>query len=131
MKPLQPGDYVLATKYRDGDPGDHFYVGFFKEVYMHCGTQVRYIIVDDEGKSPRANGFRRCERIAPKLGKWIVEHASALERERAQPPINLWRFKYRPDRPYRFMAQPPATTRPAPLAQATGPQPAGGRLGRA
>ena len=31
MKPLVRGDYVLATKYADGDPRDHFCVGFLRE----------------------------------------------------------------------------------------------------
>lgn len=62
------GDYVLATKYSDGDPCDHFYVGFVSG-YTHHG---RYLIVDNEGKNQRANGFRRVEKITHEEGAALV-----------------------------------------------------------
>jgi len=64
MKRLVRGDYVLATKYDDGDPCDHFFVGFFRE--MLRGD--RYLVEDDKGQLARANGFRRCERISRRVG---------------------------------------------------------------
>ncbi len=72
------GDYVLATKYSDGDPGDHFAVGWLKEIYDHYG-QRRYIVVDAAGKSFRANGFRRCETITADRGDWLVKHFREIE----------------------------------------------------
>jgi len=33
------GDYVLATKYSDGDPGDHFCVGWLKAVMQYKSAQ--------------------------------------------------------------------------------------------
>jgi hypothetical protein len=62
-RPLVPGDYVLATKYSDGDPCDHFYVGFFKGM-----LGARYLVADGNGQIARANGFRRCERISKRVG---------------------------------------------------------------
>lgn len=63
------GDYVLATKYSDGDPCDHFYVGF---VSGHTHNK-RYLIADSEGNNQRANGFRRAERITAEEGRQLVE----------------------------------------------------------
>lgn len=62
-KPLVCGDYVLATKYTDGDPCDHFYVGFFRGM-----LRDRYLVDDGNGRLARANGFRRCERISQRVG---------------------------------------------------------------
>ena len=63
MKPLVRGDYVLATKYDDGDPCDHFFVGFFREM-----SGDRYMVDDGKGQLARAGGFRRCERITARVG---------------------------------------------------------------
>jgi hypothetical protein len=64
---LEPGDYVLATKYSDGDPCDHFAIGFFSGMIGD-----RYIIIDGDGQPFRANGFRRCERIDIETGKILL-----------------------------------------------------------
>lgn len=58
------GDYVLATKYEDGDPGDHWVVGYLLASTM----RDRYDVGDAEGHSFRANGFRRVEPIAEMEG---------------------------------------------------------------
>jgi len=63
------GDYVLATKHNDGDPCDHFFVGFVSGYTWHH----RYIIVDNDGNSQRGNGFRRAERITADEGRQLVE----------------------------------------------------------
>ena len=62
------GDYVLATKYNDGDPCDHFYVGFVSG-YTHHG---RYLIADNDGNNQRGNGFRRVEKITQEEGHKLV-----------------------------------------------------------
>src|SRR5882672_8973073 len=72
------GAYVLATKYSDGDPGDHFAVGWLKEIDDRYG-QRRYMVVDAAGKSFRANGFRRCETITAERGDWLVKHFPEIE----------------------------------------------------
>ena len=69
-KPLVVGDYVLATKYTDGDPCDHFHVGFFRGMLVDVNgkTTDRFLIDDGNGNLARANGFRRCERISARVG---------------------------------------------------------------
>jgi len=61
------GDYVLATKFADGDPCDHFCVGFVSEFYRD-----RCIVVDSEGSEFRRNGFRRAETITREEGRQLV-----------------------------------------------------------
>lgn len=63
------GDYVLATKYGDGDPCDHFYVGFVSGYTWHH----RYMIVDNDGNNQRGNGFRRVEKLTADEGRQLVE----------------------------------------------------------
>lgn len=65
------GDYVLASKYSDGDPGDHYCIGFYAGSYDHFG-QTRHLVNDGEGKPFRANGFRRCEPISSEEGRRII-----------------------------------------------------------
>ena len=64
---LVKGDYVLATKFSDGDPCDHFYVGFFREM-----LDDRYLVEDEKGELARRGGFRRCERISQEVGNALV-----------------------------------------------------------
>lgn len=64
---IKRGDYVLATKWSDGDPCDHFCVGFFR---MMLGE--RYLVEDSNGQLFRAGGFRRCERISRRVGTALV-----------------------------------------------------------
>ena len=80
---VKPGDYVLATKYSDGDPMDQFYVGFVAEVLPNG----RHIVTDANGISQRANGFRRAEKITQAEGAALcamIPHISD------QPGPSLW-----------------------------------------
>jgi len=52
------GDYVLATKYLDGDPGDAWAVGYYDGNFDHYGT-IRHLVKDDKGCNLRNSGFRR------------------------------------------------------------------------
>jgi hypothetical protein len=79
---LVRGDYVLATKYKDGSPCDHFYVGFFREM-LGC----RYLVEDEKGKLVRANGFRRCERISNRVGHALV---AAMQIISSNPWKSVW-----------------------------------------
>lgn len=65
---LCKGDYVLATKWSDGDPCDYFVVGYFKEMLNDC-----FLVEDGDGNLFRANGFRRCELISKRVGRVLVE----------------------------------------------------------
>ena len=74
------GDYVLATKYSDGDPADHWCVGF----YIGPGLHGRQFVGDENG-GPGPNGFRfsgfRCVDFIDKaLGEWMVRNAVELEK---------------------------------------------------
>jgi hypothetical protein len=64
---LREGDYVLATKFADGDPCDHFCVGFFTH-----SVDDRIFVNDGKGVSFRANGFRRAEVISREEGDAIL-----------------------------------------------------------
>jgi hypothetical protein len=89
MQPLQKGDYVLATKYRDGDPFDGWALGFFDGMLR----EDRFLVVNSEGRQYRANGFRRCERVSLELGDWIFKHRITIEALTRIAPINMWRFR--------------------------------------
>jgi len=71
------GDYVLATKYDDGDPCDHFCVGFVSSCHalrnIDRPPSLRYFIVDNRGVNQRHNGFERAEKITTEEGRRLVE----------------------------------------------------------
>lgn len=71
------GDYVLATKYSDGDPGDHWCVGFLKAVMDY--DPPRYDVVDGNGQSFRGNGFRRIKCISAERGAWLLANEKNTE----------------------------------------------------
>lgn len=77
-KLLKKGDYVLATKYSDADPRDHWCVGFYKEK-INYATVARHIVVDSEGIPFRDGGFRSVRKISIKRGKWLLDRASEIE----------------------------------------------------
>jgi hypothetical protein len=79
-KPLTTGDYVLATKYSDGDPQDHWVIGFYAGL-TNSGRYdpPRYDVVNGDGKQFRGNGFRRIKKITPERGRWMLENARIIE----------------------------------------------------
>lgn len=84
--PLLPrvGDYVLATKFHDGDPGDPWALGFYDgPAFGH-----RHMVKDGNGNYIRAGGYRRVGRISQKIGKWLWDNRVLLEQ--APSKINLW-----------------------------------------
>jgi hypothetical protein len=86
INPLPPqiGDYVLATKWSDGDPGDPWAIGFYAGVEFGD----RHMVKDSTGKNIRPNGYRRVGRITADIGAWLLANADTLER--APGKINLW-----------------------------------------
>lgn len=87
MKPKK-GDYVLATKWSDGSPGDHWCIGY----YDRCDAEdrppstridPRYYVVDADGKQFRGNGFRRVKKISAERGAFILAHMDEIERSGA------------------------------------------------
>jgi len=91
---LKQGDYVLATKYSDGDTKDHFCVGLFNGMLIQNDGKVtdRYMVIDIEGKNFRGNGFRRCEKISQKVGDILVANMNLMEEACA----SAWYWRYHP-----------------------------------
>lgn len=75
---LKVGDYVLATKYLDGDPQDHWAVGFFAGMLPKAGGD-RYDVVDGNDQLFRGNGFRRVKKISDVRGQWLLEHKQEIQ----------------------------------------------------
>ena len=91
--PLEKGDYVLATKWDDGDPQDHWCVGFFDGMLKHNDLDTdRYLVADSNYKPFRANGFRRAERISQERGEWLLQNANMIE----SSGKSLWEWKDEP-----------------------------------
>lgn len=86
---LTKGDYVLATKFSDGDPLDNWAVGFFSHMTDH--SKPRYMVIDNTGVQLRPNGFRRAEKIKPELGEWLLSHVYEIENSRR----SVWSYKYK------------------------------------
>lgn len=88
-KSFKKGDYVVATKYIDGDPGDQFCVGFYDRRFEH-GSETRHLVTDRDGKQFRGNGFRRVERISARRGEWIVRNLNLIEQ--MQDMFSVWHW---------------------------------------
>jgi hypothetical protein len=86
---MELDDYVVATKYRDGDPGDQFCVGFYNGSFTVIG-RTRHLVKDSSGQNFRNNGFRRCEPVSHERGSWIVEHIPVIERYRDSYSVWDW-----------------------------------------
>jgi hypothetical protein len=84
---MKVGDYVLATKYNDGDPCDQWAVGFYDGKL--AGSHDRHMVKDSNGFHLRANGFRRCEKISHDLGVWLLRVVPTMERG-CPPGVNIW-----------------------------------------
>lgn len=82
MKPIQFGDYVLATKYRDGKPGDPWEIGRVSQMVTDPGDMIT-------GTKYRLHSglfYRRARRITLKRGAWLVDHIPDIERS----GVSLW-----------------------------------------
>ena len=95
MRPFEIGDYVVATKWHDGDPGDQFCIGFYNGFYDHYGS-TRHLVVDSEGKNFRHNGFRRVAHVGSKRGTWMVKHLSHIDAMKDRFRVwHWWRAPWR------------------------------------
>ena len=81
----QIGDYVLATKYSDGDPCDQFAVGFFAGMTHHG----RFLVVDNEGRDFKLTGFRRMEPITEDEGRELLRIMPDIS---DRPGPSLWDY---------------------------------------
>ena len=70
---MKAGTYVLATKYKDGDPCDHWFVGFYKGSWYN-GSSKRHGVVDGKGVLVRYNGFRRVQKITKEEGNHLIKN---------------------------------------------------------
>lgn len=73
---MNKGDYVMATKWSDGDPQDHWCVGFYEYTNEETG---KHFIVDSEGVPFRHTGFHRMQKISQKRGKWLLDNSELIE----------------------------------------------------
>jgi len=64
------GDYVVATKYTDGDPHDPWAIGF----YQGTNDRGRCIVHDSDGKSIYSSGYSRIKKISGEKGKWLLDN---------------------------------------------------------
>jgi hypothetical protein len=90
------GDYVLATKYSDGDPGDAWALGFYAgECDMGNDRETikvapRYLVNDSSGKTIRPNGYRRVARVRRDVGRWLLSVAAKQLEQSPPGTVNLW-----------------------------------------
>ena len=71
---VQLGDYVLATKYHDGDPKDGFAIGYVLNNVYPYRIQVRGSDGQQIGGS-----YRRYKKIDGEFGQWIVKNIARIE----------------------------------------------------
>ena len=82
---VNKGDYVLATKYADGDPGDPWGIGFYDRE-----EHGRHFILDGKGENIRAGGFRRAGKITEEFGAWLLLEAARVLEKSPPGTVNLW-----------------------------------------
>ena len=85
MGAVNVGDYVLATKYADGDPGDQWCIGFASEYWP---SRQRWLVRDSGGNNYRNNGFRRAEKITREVGAKILRIMQA-----GACPDSMWTLR--------------------------------------
>ena len=82
------GTYIIGTKYRDGDPGDAWGVGFYLESYTLKGRSTRHRMIDNEGQyiyGPK--GFAVIKGpLQIDVGHWLVANKGVFE---ASPPLSI------------------------------------------
>ena len=112
-EPLIKGDYVLATKYDDGDPGDPWAVGYYLEPGPPSLDKPRYRVSHADGRIIYGpNGFRRIRRgLRPDVGAWLMHNSAALE---ASPPGTVNLGDIIPDKPIRYMLRGIRAWEPSP-----------------
>ncbi len=77
MIKIKKGDYVLATKYRDGDPRDRWCIGFYNGYLQN--SMGRHELVDGNGEIFRCNGFRKVKKISHRRGEFILSKRTEIE----------------------------------------------------
>lgn len=71
------GEYVLGTKWSDGDPQDPWAIGFLSEI--HETSYVRYFTVTHADGRIIRSGLRKVRKISQDRGKWLLENSRMIE----------------------------------------------------
>lgn len=86
---IKIGDYVVATKWRDGDPRYPYSVG-----YVEFITREGYYLKDHEGRPLNSLAYQRCKKISTTLGKLLHQSVPILEGKKGK---SIWYWVYHPD----------------------------------
>lgn len=93
---LSKGDYVVATKWQDADPNDHWCVGFYDRM-LPKKSGDRYMIHDSQGHQFRQNGFRWAKKISKNRGEFLLNMREEIENSKhsikwwLRKPMNITR----------------------------------------
>lgn len=87
--PPSLGDYVLATRWSDGNPGDPWAIGF----YHGRTNKGHHLVIDTDGTNFRPGGFDRVDKITEEVGRLIVENAGLIEKANQ----SVWFWRWHPD----------------------------------
>ena len=82
------GDYVLASRWSDGDPKDPWVVGVLMDVKSDSVGYWYKVAYEKDGK-PAARSCRRAERISIRRGVLLLGLAPVIETRNA----SVWRWK--------------------------------------
>src|ERR1700691_121094 len=74
---MQKGDYVLAHKWADADPGDHWCVGVYGE--PRAGRRGWHMCDDGHGKPFRGSGFSLGVPLPDGGGAWLIERMPQID----------------------------------------------------
>lgn len=85
------GDYVLATKYTDGDPMDPWFIGFYSGPTTH--TPPKYTITDVKGTPFCPYSFRKIKKITQKQGEWMLKNRELIQHS----GMPVWHFTQLPE----------------------------------
>jgi len=72
---LKKGDYVLATRWSDGDPQDAWCVGF----YGKFNGETRSYEVSLSFDSIRSSRYRKVKKISKKRGEFLLKNKELIE----------------------------------------------------
>ena len=87
---LNVGDYVLATRYREGHPRDQWVIGFFTGMQPPDSVGGRFMVADAHHNQFRLDGFQRIKKISAGRGRWILERERLGEIENGGRSVWWW-----------------------------------------
>ena len=88
-KEVEDGDYVIGTRWQDGNPGDPWAVGWVEKLpFLIRDTKSRWYVKDKKGTD--LNGlYRRVKKISAERGDFLIRNADYIE---AQKRYSVWYF---------------------------------------